>query len=41
MVIAQSTRQPGEVRLVAESVGLETAALTIQCERTTLRPTVE
>lgn len=41
MVIVQSTKKAGQLRLVAESAGLESASVVISCENVTLRPTVE
>jgi beta-galactosidase len=40
MVIVQSLKQAGELRLVAESARLESASLVILCEKVTLRPAV-
>jgi beta-galactosidase len=41
MVIVQSLKQAGELRLVAESAGLANASVVILCEKVTLRPAVD
>jgi beta-galactosidase len=40
MAIVQSTREPGEIRLVASSPGLEPATVVIECQKAVLRPSV-
>jgi len=40
MVIIQSAKEPGEMRLEASSPGLEPATLVIECVKVTLRPAV-
>jgi beta-galactosidase len=40
MVIVQSTKQAGQLRLVAESADLESATVVISCEKAELRPAV-
>jgi hypothetical protein len=38
MVIIQSAKKPGEIRLEASSPGLEPATSVIECVKVTLRP---
>jgi hypothetical protein len=40
MVIVQSLKQAGQLRLVAESEHLESANVVILCEKVALRPAV-
>ncbi|HUZ47979.1 MAG TPA: beta-galactosidase GalA [Terriglobia bacterium] len=40
VAIVQSTRQAGEIKVQATSLGLESATVTIQCEQAALRPSV-
>jgi beta-galactosidase len=40
MVIVQSAKQAGELRLAAEAAGLESASVVISCDNVTLRPAV-